>query len=345
MNPTTRRTTGPVIVAALAVLAALLTAPAAVQAQPVGAPELAGTTTITFDGTSAMQVRLPAPVTLTRESFEITLEGATGAFALLSPRNLPPAGPYRCRSSFPEQNDGDGPGEEWCQDYSVVVADGWFFSPYVFMDHNHTVVSSEVLDMSVVTDGVLTLTIRAPELEGEARYAATGHVDGGFVELPRNCPAAALTGCDNTGFGGHTFDDVTPEARVGTIAFAERPNRLDAPAEPITPGFHNVGACVYPSARQPEASSDADDYPFGCDPLDPEFGRGYAVIGLTQAGLGVTYGYLRAEYVAEPGPRYVGYAANQYETAALVGQPGLYGAYGHWVGREITCPSRNWTAC
>lgn len=68
-------------------------------------------------------------------------------------------------------------------------------------------------------------------------------------------------------------------------------------------------------------------------------------MAVVQLPLGVSIGHLRAEWVPEAGPRYVGFAANQYESMALVGQPGAYGAWGYWFSREISCPSGSWHAC
>lgn len=313
-------------------------------------PTLAGTTTIEVPaGASSLRIDLPGAVTLTRESFEVDTSRTEAAVVMLSPRNLPPATPYDCRSSFPEQNDGDGPGEEWCQDYTITHMAGWQQTPHVAMQTSFPTVSSEVIEVYAVTEGPLTLTIAAPQLAGSTTLAMTGSLAGRILAPTPSCLTEPLDDCAHSGYGGVEFSDIVAPARVGSIVFAQRHNRYRVPMnpldDPLTPGFHNAAACIYPSIVYPEKTSDPDDREYGCDVDDITFTNHFAQFLVTQLPLGLSIAHLRAEWVPTPSSRYAGFAANQLESTEHIGPAGAWGAYAYWFSREITCPSGNWHRC
>lgn len=313
-------------------------------------PDLAGTTVLHIPaGASPLRLDIPTTVTLTRDDFDLDVAGIDAAVIVLSPRNLPPATPYRCRSAFPEQDDGDGPGEEWCQDYTISHMAGWALTPSVFMQDTFPEVSAEVFDVYAVTDGPTTLTITAPELSGTTTIAMTGALDGTIQATDHGCATQSIDGCAHSAHGGVEFDDIVSPARVGSIAFAQRHNRYHVPGnpldDPITPGLHNVGACLYPSITQPEKASDPAAHAVGCDPDDPAFTNNYGQLLVTQLPLGVSVAHMRAEWVPTTGPRYAGFAANQLESTEAIGPDGAWGAYAYWFSRDISCPSGAWHRC
>lgn len=313
-------------------------------------PALAGTTTLEIPaGASSLRIDLPTAVTLTRGSISFDVSDTQAAEILLSPRNLPPATPYFCRGAFEEQDDGDGPGEEWCLDYSITHMAGWELTPVVSYQSLFPVVSAEVLEVYAVTEGPLTLTMTVPELEGATTIPMTGHLQG-RIEVPTpDCLTAILDGCEHSGYGGVEFTDIVTPAIVGSNVFAQRHNRYAVPGnpldDPLTPGFHNAGACVYPSIRQPEKTSDPDDRDYGCDADDLAFTNNFGQYLVTQLPLGVSIAHLRAEWVPTPSARYAGFAANQLESTEAIGPDGAWGAYAYWFSREISCPSGDWHAC
>ncbi len=335
----------------LAVLMSVLLLTAATPATSAETrPTLAGTTTLEIPaGASSLRIDLPAAVTLTRDDFKLDTSQTDAALIVLSPRNLPPATPYRCRSAFPEQDDGDGQGEEWCQDYTITHMAGWELTPNVSLQTTFPVVSAQVFEVYAVSDWPLTMTITVPELDGSTTIAMTGTLAGAIQAPSPDCLTKPIDGCAHSGFGGVEFTDIVAPARVGSVVFAQRHNRYTVPLspldDPITPGFHNAGACVYPSIVQPEKTSDPDDRDYGCDADDLSFTNNFGQFLVTQLPLGVSIAHLRAEWVPIPGSRYAGFAANQLESTEAIGPDGAYGAYAYWFSREISCPSGDWHDC
>lgn len=321
-----------------AILAALLllgTLPGPAVAAAGVIPQIAGRTTITFDGTSGIRLRIPEDVSLSQREFHLTLEGADAAFGHLGPLD------HLCRAGF-ESDDGEG---QWCFDYSFVLMDGWRMSPYTLAPGLETLRAGRI-DLYMVTKGLVTMTFTVPELEGTVAYAATGLLDGTIVKHPVSCPAEGLTGCEHQGWGGQVFTGIASPAVVGSASYAQRPNKLSGPDVP-TPGSIAIGSCIYPSSYNPEKSADPADHPRGCDP-DEAGALTFQSVYLTGTvnPLSVADAHLRAELAeTSTGPYYTGFAGHQFESAEEVEGPGRYGSFGYWYSREIRCPSGNWTAC
>ncbi|MGH2711748.1 MAG: hypothetical protein ACRDH9_11155 [Actinomycetota bacterium] len=297
-------------------------------------PEITGKTTVTFDGTSGIRLRVPQDVTLTSNDIELTLEGSDAAMGQLAPLDHP------CKAGF--ENDDSNP--QWCGDYSFRMLEGWRSSPMVFAPGLTTLEAGRI-DLYMVTKGVATVTLTVPELEGTVSYKATGELDGTIVKHPVACPTQNVTGCEHQGWGGQVFTDVKPPARVGSVSFVQRPNKLSGPDVP-TPGSIAIGSCIYPSFYNPEKTADPEDHPRGCDPDESgslTFQNVY-VTG-TVNPLNIADAHFRAELAKTSGPFYTGFAAHQLESAEELEGPGRYGSYGYWYSREIRCSSGDWTDC
>lgn len=315
-----------------ALLLSMLLTPEAGAIEP-HIPEIAGTTTITFEGASAIRLRVPEDVSLTQRDFEFTLEGKA-AFGHLGPVDHP------CRAGFPSDTS-DPP---WCTDYGFRLMKDWVMSPNTIAPNVDTLRAGRA-DMYMVTDGRVTVTFRVPELDGEVSYEATGLVDGAIAEHPVECAAEALTGCDRQGWGGQQFASVSPPAIVGTMAFAQRPNNLPPTNDP-SPGTVGVGSCIYPDDYNPGKSSDPDDHPRGCDPDDNapiNFPSSYVSSSVNP--LVVSWAHKRATLALTPGPFYTGFAAHAIESAEEFEGPGRFGSFAYWYSREIRCPSGDWSDC
>lgn len=306
-------------------------------------PELAGTTRITFNGTSGIRLNVPEHIWITAANFDIELEGADAAFGVVSPLDLD-----NCRAVFARQFELRPP-EAWCQDYTISVMDGWMMSPYVSSARDEEGLPPGRIDLHVVTEGTLTLTLTVPALSGTTSLVATGSMAGAVVKTPVQCVAADLgvdSECVHQGWGGQVLRDVPANSKVGSVAFSQRPNNISATGDQ-TPGSIAVRTCIYPSFFDPDKTAKATDHPRGCDeddhgPMDQM--TSYAIFAAWPLWLSMAR--LNGELIVEPTDKvYAGFQAHSVEAAEPVEGPGKYGAYSYWMARQITCNSGNWTNC
>lgn len=321
---------------AVAVLVALSVpvVPAAASAPaPAPLPQLAGTTILTFDGASAVRLHVPKDLKLLRENVTMKVDKGRAAFGFLGPLST------NCRAGFESQADSPNP---WCTDISFEAMEGWALSPNVSMN-NEQAFGAGPAEFHMVTDGAVTVTIKAPELEGTRRYNASGRIEADLKETPVSC--APVMGCIQ-GLGRNVFRNVPGSSIVGSAAFGQRPNNIPATGDP-SPGSASAASCIYPNEYNPEKSPAAEDHPTGCDA--DEFGpgtwKGRYVTGLNP--LIVSIATLGADYADAPRPAvYTGYVAHQAESTELLGEPaGRFGGWSYWLNRPITCPSGNFHAC
>lgn len=300
-------------------------------------PVLAGTTVLTFRGPSAIKLQVPRALELRRDNVTLAVSGGRAAFGFLGPR--PEDGRNICRAGFEKQVETPDP---WCTDISFEAMDGWVLSPNVSMGGVQAFPAGPA-EFHMVTDGVVTVTITAPELSGSRSYDATGKIRSSLRETPVACQPA---GRCNQGLGQQMFDDVPGSSIVGSPAFSQRPNNIPATGDP-SPGSATGASCIYPNEYNPEKSPRIQDHPTGCDADETGPGRwqGRYVTGLNPLGLSIAT--LQADHVDRDGTDvYTGYVAHQFESTEAIGEPaGQFGGWSYWINRTIDCPSGDFAAC
>jgi hypothetical protein len=178
------------------------------------------------------------------------------------------------------------------------------------------------IEVYVLTDGEVTLTVRLKGMTGTRRVRADRKVSGLMRELPRTCVAP----CDDVAFGGVAYD-VGKAGFVASVALAAREvdSGTATPLGPLAPGTQTADSCIY---RAP-ASADPARHPFGCDTGgDPLSTAGTALNAVTWAyPYGSVAGWRNYDY-GGTGSVYVGFHG------AVAGPTGAWRAlagYGVWV--------------
>lgn len=315
--------------ALLAVLSTALTSPS-----HAATPVLTATTTITARRTAGVVLTVPKDVPLNGtldqlipSAVSIARRGGTYAFVGLSQPDL-------CRAMA----------EPMLKVCMVVHAydfgalhdhpqwgDGFAYDAFAF---DPPVLKKGRLDVYVVSDGDVTLTLNVKDLRGTTRVRATRPINAWMARLPRNCPRGP---CDTAGYGGITHD-VGAAGFVASYATAVRqvsvgPSRPSGHAP--DPGTQFATSCIYPRSGSAAVSPDPDDHPTGCD-LHPLGGDGnwpdhFASLTGSLSPLQTGGGRAHFDYAAK-GRVYVGYIAGAVSTLAPVHD---YYAYGVWVRAGI----------
>jgi hypothetical protein len=328
-------------VLALGLLASLaLGGSAATAVGPAPLPVLAEKTTITFTGTSAMRLLVPRDVRLDRADVQVSFDGGGAAFLIAGPLDS-----ASCAAGFESQADLPR-AQQWCTDVSVVAMQGWVSSPFVLMAPSQALPQGR-MDFHVVTDGVLTLTLRVPELVGSTSVQATGKIRGLLRRTPVRCSGSLPSqGCAQ-GIAGQQFVEVPGNSIVGSASFAQRTNNL-APTDDPSPGTASTGACIYPNFYEPAKSSEPAAHPTGCDA--DEVGpapatRSYLINAANP--LLTALASLRADVQTTPRAAvYTGFIGHQVEAAAALGQgAGRFDGWSYWINREIECSSGDFASC
>jgi hypothetical protein len=229
------------------------TAEAAPRSAPL--PSFAGTTVITARGNGGIVMSLPRTATLDTRNRDpldhaVTISRRGGSYAFVGL-----AEPDACRRyADPETRMcmavhgydlGQRPGVPDTWSRNVVTLDP-------------PVVGKGRIEVYVLTDGEVTLTIRFKGLTGTRRVRADRHVTGWMHELPRTCPAP----CEDVAFGGATHD-VGRAGFVAAIAVATR----DVDSAPQPSGTQFAESCIYRGTDAAGRSPEPESHPLGCDPV------------------------------------------------------------------------------
>lgn len=309
------------VLAAWAAAALLvLPSPVAAEADPLLMPQLAGVTTIRSDGIHGITLDVPDRSLWFRDNVTLTTgEGVSDVFVGL-----------RLQGRTFEFC-------EFCFAAFASVAPG--FSPIPFVSTCDSVQGAEAgcdlepgpLEVYIVSDGPVTLTMRFPELSGVADLQATGAVAGIVEQLPFRCDP--LTDCTDLRYGGRAYDVGTQAPVYAQLAAWIRNGPGDGAA------LQQMTGCAYPgSLSNTNASANEDDYPYGCRLNDP---NGRFITGTTPAtveggGSLVVSGNSRAR-----GEQYLGFMMHRRAVATTVD----YGATAMWFRAGIDCPSGDFHAC
>lgn len=193
------------------------------------------------------------------------------------------------------------------------------------------------IELYLIADGDATLVLEPKAIPGRSSYVAGGRVVGGMERLPVSCPTP---GCDPaTGYGdryrvgGKTVD----LGRLGYSAVWVYAGTRDDDAHNQS---HPVRACQYPWPGNPNASPEASDHPWGCDPVgdptDPASVMDAAHQTSLQVGNAAGPGTLQVINQAlhgVSGRSYIGYHAG-----AAGPWDGVMGGYGIWFRYGIRSP-------
>jgi hypothetical protein len=232
----------------LAVLAAVAAGGTATDAAPL--PTFAGTTVITARGNAGVALTMPRNSLLDLRNRDprdhavtMTRRGGTYAFVGVSE-------PDACRV----YND---PETRMCMaihGYDLGSPSG--VQEVVTTDP--AMLGKGRIEVYVLTDGEVTLTLRFKGMTGTRRVRADRRVAGRVQELPRTCAPR----CGDVAFGGAAYD-VGKAGFVASFAAAERDVEVPAPV-----GTQYAASCIYRGTGPGAPSSDPATHPAGCDGSD-----------------------------------------------------------------------------
>lgn len=313
----------------LAICCTTLVAPAAALPRPT----LGSTTTVTAHRTAGLTAYLPADARLRGDvdhlvpsAISIARRGGTYAFVGLSQPDV-------CRAI------GD-PVLKTCMvvhayDFGALhdhpqFGDEFAYAAFAF---DPPVLRKGRVDIYVVSDGDVTVTLRLNGVTGTRRLRANRPITAWMQRLPQNCPAPS---CNRAGYGGVTHD-VGSRGFVASFATAVR--EVGGPAagssQAPDPGTQFATSCIYPRSGGQPVSSDPKDHPTGCDlhPLgyDADWTDHYSALSGSLSPLGTGGGRARFDYAAS-GRVYVGYLGGAQST--LNSNHAHFG-YGVWVREGI----------
>jgi len=308
-------------VAGACLLLATLTVPqASAQETAVTYPEVKGTTTIHGEGVVGITLALPKSTRIFASDLEIEVsEGTRYVLAAFRSHLEPWALCDFCFHNFVEYR-------------PETSTPPWYASCYD--DDGRDIgceYDKELLELYIVTDGAVTLTVRFRDFTGSTELTASGGVDGVLEELP-------VTGCDQLPDGscGVTYGG---RSRVigldGRPAFASVVGYLKARPGPggvtANPGLHGLEVCAYPGIfGGPSAPGDPDDHPRGCDEeADPNPALGGEGVGKGDA------------WAKAHGQQYLGFSV--WKRRAF-DQP-FFMVWGLWLEAGMSCPSRDYFDC
>ena len=193
-------------------------------------------------------------------------------------------------------------------------------------------IAAGVHEIYFASDGVLTFTMRFPELSGVVDVDSTGFVQGAVEKVPATCHAPD---CSVQGGGFVRQIGLGGKASIaGVIAWVNT-----AVAQPANPSAVNIAACAYPGYFNSKPADPAQ-YPVGCDAADVGSKETLAFLlpAMAMGGL---------ETAAEDGSarthggQYLGFTAH---SRAPFG-PTTVAAYAHWFNEGISCPTGNFFYC
>lgn len=298
------------------------TPPAAATAQ--ARPELSGTTVVHAAGDGGVTVTVPAAATIRHDDVQVDLQGQEAAFVALVPEDC-------------SRVEGAVPDALWCPEWYGLrlSADETHLHSPTFTTSNAPNIPAGALDVYVLADGPVEVTITARGLSGSNTIAAMGTVRGSLRRLPRQCPEG-FADCAHYGFGG----DVGSVGDIGlaaAYAWAEVPKEVWPGTDVADPGFKSAIACMS-SDVEAGGSSDPADHPEGCS-LDVQDGsddaRSRIVNYASSSAVSRGVGYFVSQPYNGSGDLYTGYRAHTYAAGSALGHSGGYGAWGVWLQQGI----------
>lgn len=293
-------------------------------ALPARSGHLAGTTTITWTGKSAISLTVPRRALLRGSDAELVVQGGSYAFVRIvgNPRTScdPAIGPYCYVTSFSYLRGLHAPPNS-----TMHARSHWTITP------DPSELHPPRIGVYLFTDGRATLTLRT-NLPGRTTYLAAGRFRGQALRLPMAClpyPCGSGPASSNTvTFGGARYDLGRRGGwaeMVGVAATREE-------AEPANQ-LHGIGGCLFPNPLDPALSSDPADHPYGCDPVPTNESQAYpTLVGEVNGAPGFRNAHGAMLYwTAARGQQYVGYRATSAGAA-----PAQVDAYGMWFNLGIT---------
>ena len=324
------------LTAALLVLPLLGAVPSGESVAPVrtAVGTMAGTTTITWSGTTGIRLRLPSATRLLEEDVRLWAADET-TYAFVRGFEFPHASEacqdlYRTDVCFVQAVD-------WTR---TIHHDGNFFRQQdpsrrrgVQFSREPTDKYHGYLDLYLLSDGPVTVELHAAELDGAARYEPTGVVTGTAQRLPVSClpdvccPAGCGEGSSSpellvgpsVAFGGAARD-------VGPLGFAQALAFATSPPESRWFGRENwqTKPCLYPGVSDPEASPAPEDHPYGCD-IVPEPREGAVLEWVANS--------MASTHPGASGPTYAGFRVQSEGPDRTVNA-----GYGLWFSYGIGVP-------
>lgn len=308
------------LLSALAFVVALATAGAAQEPEALY-PEAAGTTVIHSEGIVGITLELPEPARLFTDDLQVDVGEETG-FSWTGFRV--DATPERWWCDFCFTN--------FTEYYPEFDRDPSYASCYD--DPGNEIgctYEAGLLELYLVSDGPITLTISFRNLTGSREFTATAAVDGAVQQLP-------VKGCDELPDGscGVTYGGVSREIGLdGRPAMGWVIGYAEAQTGPggitITPGSRDFEVCAYPSSLFGHSGSgDPADHPRGCDDE--------ATPNVLLTASSVKKGDVNWKI---HGQQYLGFSVwNKY-----LFDDAITGFWGMWLEAGMACPSLDFTDC
>ena len=226
---------------------------------------------------------------------------------------------------------------------------GWQFPPGVRDDPERYfpgwgIVSAGPVDLFVVTDGEVTVTLRVAELDGRVEVDARGQVDATLVpaeDFPVTCPAGD---CHYLGWGGVAHEIGPGPGYAAVIGQSRIPDEEPSGGTIFggSVGSTPVQPCAYPSNHSaPDGSPDPDDHPTGCDlGVASEDQRNNTInLALSAAARTVYQATTAGHRPREGGPVYLGFIAGQFNPFEATHGAGWYRVDAVWLTQSYTCPA------
>ena len=319
-----RHMQGALVSGLLALCLALATggAAAGTQADPTIYPTVAGMTVIRADGVSGIKLDFPRDVRWFKDNISLEMSNAVDRAFVGVRSHLPPT--ELCDLCF---------GPTW-----VTAAPRSAMDTVVghCEDANRVetgcLIPAGVHELYFVSDGVITFTMRFPELSGAQEVDATGVVAGGLEPIPVSCKVP-----DCSVVGGGLVRQIGLGGKAAAAVVIAMVNTAETP--PANPSAINVTSCAYPGYFNNKAA-DAAAYPLGCDVADADDNEtaGFLVPNTALVGFGAA---MEAGSGKTHGGQYLGFTAH---SRALLGSSKV-SAWAHWFNEGIACPSGNFFYC
>ena len=313
-----------VTLAMLGILAGVLSPASAEQASDIVYPTIAGQTTVRGSGVTGIKLRVPEDITWFTDNIEWSVSPDVNQFMAAI------------------RNQGDA--SEQCDlCFNGTFVSGWPGAPFTEEPWNIGECSNEagqetgcpiqagIVEMYVISDGEVTVTMRFPELTGVVEVEATGDVDGVLERIPAECldPACTVLG------GGkvRTIGENGRAAAAGVRAWAW------AYPGTVNPNDTSAVACAHPGYFS-DKSADPADHPYGCDIDDPLNDQSSQFL-LPSPGLNGGGWFWSDGSGKTHGAQYLGFTARSVTTL----EPSSIEAWGYWVNEGIACPSEDFFDC
>lgn len=288
---------------------------------PILYPEAAGTTIVHGQGVVGITMRLPEPIRLFEDDLTLVADAST-KFAFLGLRTDEVWG--FCDFCFPN----------FVEYYPEINAPRYAFCFGPDEEDVGCTYDQELLELYIVSDGPVTLTIRFANLTGTTVLTASAEVDGILERLPvRGC--SPLPDCSmGFSYGGRSrvIGLNGRPAMAAAVGYLFAP-RLDPPLEDsaVNPNIRGHEACAYPGFLSgQDRSPDPADHPRGCD---QEGNPNPMIFGGGELKGDVNW--------KAHGEQYLGFSV---WSKGFV-KENVSGFWGFWLESGMTCPSRDYRDC